>query len=217
MGEEKSAPSAGSSNFTVVLTTPGSPIGPSANYEVITVTTVAATLIVPGDYTLISTPTNTICLYSIVNNIGLAPTSVTADVFVPVRYTSTMSSADVAAAYTAVVNLIFYALPNPQGMFTRVISETSVVGDPEDDGSVYVDPNYNKRSARPDGNFGLVAGSIQIDDIIAHNHSTNAAEIISGSGYKFGEEYNIQGASIGYTGGNETRPTNIYVRKIIKF
>ena len=104
-----------------------------------------------------------------------------------------------------------FNLPDLRGRFLRGV-----------DNGVGNDPDAKERVAsNKGGNAGDAVGSLQPDALRAHSHSytyydnPESAHGGAGSSYK-----NLQGhtsiVETQKTGGNETRPTNIYVNWIIK-
>jgi hypothetical protein len=90
------------------------------------------------------------------------------------------------------------------------------------DAGAGVDPNRETRSAmKTGGAIGDQVGSFQLDEFRSHNHS--GVPWYAGE-YTGSIIYNPATATVGQiinatdmTGGNETRPTNIYVNYIIKY
>lgn len=92
------------------------------------------------------------------------------------------------------------------------------------DASAGNDPDRNSRTAlKPGGNTGDAVGSYQGDEFKNHRHSipTDTAgggvdqQSLTGT-TNSDEDWSFYPGS-GYTGGNETRPKNVYVNYIIKF
>lgn len=107
-----------------------------------------------------------------------------------------------------------FNLPDTRGMFLRGVDNSPTVG------SSGNDPNRNTRSAsNSGGNTGVAVGSVQSDDYKSHTHGI------------YGPFYNIStSGGAGHfsilstrlyqsdpSGGNETRPKNIYVYYMIKY
>jgi microcystin-dependent protein len=101
-----------------------------------------------------------------------------------------------------------FTLPDTRGYFLRGV-----------DGSAGRDPDKASRTAAATGgNTGNNIGSVQDDAFESHLHTTNAVSYsgglnstASGGNYGFSVPENT-----GSTGGNETRPKNLYVQYIIK-
>ncbi len=100
-----------------------------------------------------------------------------------------------------------FNVPNLRGLFQRGW----------DNGSGN-DPDASSRTAaNPGGNIGDNIGSYQVDAFRAHTHTMvnggagalNAAQLVAGSN-------GPTSVPSGSTGGNETRPANVYVNYIIK-
>jgi len=78
-----------------------------------------------------------------------------------------------------------------------------------------LDPDKATRTDSGDGTVGDHVGTKQADEFKAHVHSamtTNNQQIATG-----GSSYNHSSGDSGSTGGNETRPVNIYVMYCIKY
>lgn len=107
-----------------------------------------------------------------------------------------------------------FHLPDMRGRFLRGVSGTSAF-----------DPDRNNRVAsNVGGNTGNNVGSFQIDGIVSHTHTehftggNNTGQLsnigVHGTTNSAGAQLGVQTEA---TGGNETRPKNVYVNYIIKF
>lgn len=104
-----------------------------------------------------------------------------------------------------------FNLPDCRGMFIRGV-----------DGARGKDPDASARTAAaPGGNSGNQVGSIQADDFAKHVHGVD--HLPGGSHWAVDEAYkyevakwNAGSASTAGTGGNETRPRNLYLAFIIR-
>lgn len=94
------------------------------------------------------------------------------------------------------------------------------------DGTANYDPDHASRTAiNTGGNTGNAVGSLQMDQIVAHGHdinlfsipAENAGNLMSG-GVSGPHSWTALANNTGAlnTGGNETRPRNVYVNFIIK-
>lgn len=104
-----------------------------------------------------------------------------------------------------------FHLPDLRGMFLR-----GVTGNRSD---AFADPDAASRTNRVvTGNLGNRVGSVQIDELKSHSHKYTA----SGEGQRTlygssdGARANHYTETTAATGGNETRPKNIYVQYLIK-
>lgn len=84
------------------------------------------------------------------------------------------------------------------------------------------DPDRNLRIAdKPGGNTADNVGSFQDDEFESHRHAPQAgyADFMSGTGNTHGQGGDAYGTFVNtaFTGGNETRPKNIYVMFCIKY
>jgi microcystin-dependent protein len=102
-----------------------------------------------------------------------------------------------------------FHLPDFRGRFLRGL-----------DGTANIDPDKATRTAmNTGGNVGNNLGSVQADDFKSHTHGyttnswTDNDQDGSGPGNGMGWP---SGQSVGATGGNETRPVNVYVTWIVK-
>lgn len=97
-----------------------------------------------------------------------------------------------------------FNVPDVRGLFLRGVTGASAN-----------DPDASSRTAsNPGGNTGNAVGSYQVDDFGAHSHVINSGSAAGGGG-----QSGLTGspsASTLATGGNETRPKNLYVNYIIK-
>lgn len=100
-----------------------------------------------------------------------------------------------------------FNIPDLRGVFIRGVSNGT--------GN---DPDRSGRPSRNGGNAGDKVGSYQSDQLASHNHSYQSAATkdVSGDGGRSPFAWNPANYSTGYTGGNETRPKNVYVNYIIK-
>lgn len=100
-----------------------------------------------------------------------------------------------------------FNLPDNRGLFPRGYSGTSTN-----------DPDKATRTAVNGGSSGNNVGSIQSDELKAHNHDVDGSQSgglqtdVVASALSDGSV----NASVNSTGGNETRPKNIYHQFIIK-
>jgi microcystin-dependent protein len=84
----------------------------------------------------------------------------------------------------------------------------------------WVDPdNANRDLARPGAAQGGLLGSFQFDQLASHDHTFSYAFLTSGNNVSAGsgDTVNANTVKTGSTGGNETRPKNVYVNYIIKY
>lgn len=106
--------------------------------------------------------------------------------------------------------LLTFNLPDYRGYFLR-----------GQDGGRGIDPDAAARTNRGDGTGGDNVGSKQDDAFESHTHAFTNQPVYVGTLFtnKFGDnEYSLDPvAATNATGGNETRPTNIYVKYIIKY
>jgi len=99
-----------------------------------------------------------------------------------------------------------FHLPDMRGNFLRGVSDASTA-DPD---------RLSRISTAPGGNTGNNVGSLQNFQLQSHSHvvpniSTSPSTLLGGSGYSTGGSITTNA-----TGGNETRPRNVYVYYIIK-
>ena len=109
-----------------------------------------------------------------------------------------------------------FNLPDMRGYFLRGA----------DNAAGYRDPDQDQRTNQaPGGNWGNYVGSYQADMYASHTHSIINPPNISfyvgagGTGFQAGGDYSGPNyvPSVGASGGNETRPKNVYVNYIIKY
>ncbi|MDE2001480.1 MAG: tail fiber protein [Patescibacteria group bacterium] len=85
------------------------------------------------------------------------------------------------------------------------------------------DPDAASRTTSASGGAtGDNVGSYQADELKSHTHSLNGYDLAQALGSAvqqggYGNPAAVGASSIGYTGGNETRPKNIYLMYIIKY
>lgn len=98
-----------------------------------------------------------------------------------------------------------FNVPDYRGRFLRGVDDTAGR-----------DPDKASRTAmNTGGNTGNSVGSVQLDQLKSHRHDTyqnNGPGGAAGAGLPLSNT----GGWTGYTGGNETRPTNAYVNYCVK-
>ncbi len=107
-----------------------------------------------------------------------------------------------------------FNLPDTRGLFLRGVDNSPTKG------ISGRDPDSASRTAEnPGGNAGNAVGSYQLDDYLKHSHSG----YVVGNGVTgqsgVGSYLTVYGSTTvsPTTGGNETRPKNVYVNYIIKY
>jgi len=201
-GAPKSTPSAGTSPFTVAVTTPGS----STAYEVTRVTCVSASSVKPNDYFMVSTINHDVMFWFIVNGAGTEP-SATADKKVPIEIDGTESANALAAKINDVTDYVLFAVPDKRGLFTRGANSA----DNED--LFHRDPGT--RNANPKGESSS-PGSLQLYRIKSHSHNYNNAIDFFSAGAGGTSVYSSNSSiATSSTGSDESRPTNIAMNFII--
>ena len=210
-GASHSSPSAGTSPFTLTVITPGG----SGVSEVVRIQTSPAAAIPAGSYFLIGNVGSTICIYGIRNGVGSQPT-VSADFYAPYFYTGSEDATAISVIINALMNNLFYCVPNYLGVFLRGVSGGS---------GIFVDPGAGGRLARQDGATGNVVGTQQDQDLIAHSHrSPNNSNFVT---EKAGADLGSGGFGLENAGSSSTQnstygagiqnvPNNISVYYIIK-
>jgi microcystin-dependent protein len=117
-------------------------------------------------------------------------------------------------------NSIEFNLPDMRGQFLRGIDNSPTQGASD------TDPDRTSRIvSNSGGNSGVNVGSKQADAFKNHTHQErpNIGNVwlnpFSSSGGTWPDAYNgnVLGPQTGATGGNETRPTNVYVYFIVKY
>jgi len=106
-----------------------------------------------------------------------------------------------------------FNLPDMRGVFLRGVngSRSDAFADPDDVAF--------RINVSPGGNTGNAVGSYQADMFASHNHSywEPAANVVNAIPNINGTNPGAEASQTGSTGGNETRPKNIYVNYIIKY
>lgn len=114
-----------------------------------------------------------------------------------------------------------FDLPDMRGMFLRgAAGSLGASGDPD---------NSSRTAQSSGGNTGNAVGSVQTDQLRLHSHTFTMSSINNfqapsyiyipggaGFGNIFGTQFPAA-TTIGATGGNESRPKNVYVNYIIKY
>lgn len=103
-----------------------------------------------------------------------------------------------------------FNLPDMRGYFLRGVDSTP---------SADRDPDYAGRTAlKPGGNTGRNVGSVQSDDFKSHTHAQTGGPTTQNlaNGSNIAIPHNTTSPT-GATGGNETRPKNVYVNYVIKY
>lgn len=208
------APDSGTSGFTITIHTPGT-VGV---YQVVYVSPINASLIVPGSYyrLLVNTggPQFIQLFWFTVDGVGTKPTGVTHDVAVRIDLLGTDAAAAVATKLISFANGLFQ-VPNAQALFKRGTANGSTN-----------DPDRNSRTASGfagSGNTGDKVGTFQQDEFQSHDHpgsvvnwSNEAIQSGGGTVPNVNGSGNTSGITIAPEGGNETRPINIGCNYIIK-
>lgn len=104
-----------------------------------------------------------------------------------------------------------FSAPDLRGLFTRMFTGSSPNG---------YDPDVAFRTAlQPGGSTGNAIGSFQEDEFASHTHTVNVHPGgADGPVVRDNENNGVDASpSTNPAGGNETRPKNVYVNKIIKF
>jgi len=105
-------------------------------------------------------------------------------------------------------NATKFNIPDTRGLFLRGVNNGS--------GN---DPDVADRTNNKGGNTGDKVGSYQVDEIKTHTHDFSAVRYRGGNGNisesGTGSYLNLGGTTTS-SGGNETRPKNVYVNYIIK-
>ena len=108
------------------------------------------------------------------------------------------------------IKYFFFKIPNMKGAFLRGMASGSIR-----------DPDSGSRTfSGTGGATGDNIGSYQADEFASHKHDTTASIDGSvGSPYTFQAygDTGVNAISVGYSGGSETRPKNIYCIYIIKY
>ena len=102
-----------------------------------------------------------------------------------------------------------FNVPDFRGMFLRGADSTAIN-----------DPDAAARTSVNGGNSGAKVGSVEADGSKSHNHTVNAVGVTNFAGGSTGWGFYGSGSTSGVvnsTGGNETRPKNVYVNYIIKY
>ena len=121
----------------------------------------------------------------------------------------------IGTAYGYGDNSTTFNVPDLRGMFLRGATNDASK-----------DPDYSSRTAlKTGGNTGSSVGSYEADQFVSHSHTTSSSYAYTysspGNGIKDwdgGGSYRLSSSNvINATGGNETRPKNVYVNYIIKY
>jgi hypothetical protein len=164
--------------------------------------TVAASTMSAGDYFLIYNSATTFVPWYRINNVGTEP-SVIGTKF-PIDLDTSDTSTQVATKTTSALARVFFQTPKDTGYFVRG----------QDDGAG-VDPDAADRyPTQGFTNSGDSVGTLQEDEFKSHLHG-DGCEAPPASGLGAGTVAG-RGNTLS-TGGNETRPINIYRMKIIKY
>lgn len=100
-----------------------------------------------------------------------------------------------------------FNLPDGRGRFPRFTS----LGSPND-------PDAALRTDRGDGTVGDAVGTLQSHQIASHRHSHTVSGTLGGGSQAMRATGSTSTTlQTGYTGGNETRPINMYFTGLIKY
>jgi len=194
-----------STGFTIVVTQQGTAGLP----EIFTCQCLAASTLSGGEYFTFSTAGTgavTVDVVYFINNSGILPTTGNEQVIV---YLNSYDDNSIVASKTQlVINDLYFKMPNLKGLFSRCWANGS--GE---------DPDRASRTDRGDGTTGDHVGTLQSHQLYSHNHSTVTygglvPALLSGADPAW---YSTAGTVTGSTGGNETRPRNMYVAKVMKY
>lgn len=200
-----SAINAGTSTLIVAQTSAGS----ASTQATATITFVAGASIINGSYVTINAESRAYYLWFSLNNKTEDPGSLPAlstSTGIKVIYDGTETNIQMAALAAQQFINAQVKLPGGNGLFTRMIANGSTN-----------DPNRNARIAlNAGGNVADNIGSFQLDEFKNHTHGLVGSNV-NGPGDRFAvDESGTEGPrqTLG-TGGDETRPKNFYVDKII--
>ena len=106
-----------------------------------------------------------------------------------------------------------FNLPDMRGVFLRGVngSRSDSFADPDDNSTLRI-------NIFSGGNTGNALGSYQLDMFASHTHNYNYTPLANGtSGEGTPGPRTVESVATSATGGNETRPKNVYVNYIIKY
>jgi hypothetical protein len=201
------APSAGTSGFTINVTQAGT----AGHPQIFTITCIAATNLL-GKYFTFQMPDGVnMYVWFRVDGQGVDPALgggyyAIGGIFL----LSTDTAAQVATKLSTALNPLMFSTPDPDGAFLRMRAAGNAR-----------DPDRASRTDRGDGVTGDRVGTKQGDEFKSHGHNYNhSGKNDAGfSGWEASDAGNNVDSvfSTASTGGNETRPVNIYVESLIKY
>jgi len=197
----------GTSGFAVNVTQQGTAGLP----EIFTVQTLAASLLASGEYFEFGALSNGLSdipfyIYIVINNNVIDP-AIGGKTGIPLYLDDTDSEDEVAAKLSAIMNPLYFKIPDTRGYFIRAW-----------DHGLGADPDAASRTNRGDGTTGDNVGTRQLDEFKSHQHLYDftfngpAPDVASGTDL----QSDIQQLTVA-AGGNETRGKNIYGMQIIKY
>lgn len=218
IGQQKSSPSAGTTNFTVTAVSDGS----ETTYAQTTIATTAVSEILSSAYFTISTLSYTIAVWFIIDDVGSEPTDVTADFLVPVSLSSSQSESDVATALQQLLHYVLMAIPNAAGVYFRGYSPQSVSGTVAP--FTADDPNERTRvpgSDSTDGDDQYGVGTYEFYNLQKHTHTISQSYYADTGSDKYSitdpvNSIGVSSITIAPTGSGENRPKNFAIDKYMR-
>jgi hypothetical protein len=183
-------------------------------YESNTFHALPGAALLPADYFIAASTTGVYQFYYRIDGSTNIPENILG-ILVPVEILSTDTAEEVATRTIEVFEPLLFRMPDNRGQFMRIWAHGSAV-----------DPDRNLRTNRGDGTTGDFPGTFQGFQIEAHQHTTgNGEEFYTSNpeGTTFlaeGPENDLQyefDPLTSTTGGNETRPVNVYFNLIYKY
>lgn len=169
----------------------------------------SASTITAGAFWDFNTPTKSFYVWYEKDGSGTDPAP-SGKIGIKVKILSSNTASDVSLASNIAINKKYYATPDFRGMFLRGI-----------DNGAGVDRDVSARFNIFSNSFGNEIGTIELDDITNHAHTFQLndnspiapLDLVAATGDVTGHTIH----ETTYSGGYESRPTNIYVNYIIKY
>jgi len=221
-GSNETDPAPGGTGIKITISVDGSFVGTDTaqiiaqkvqqalnGFQETTIATVAATTPIPAGayFNIFAFPSLQYVVWYQVNGMGTQPVVVGVTQYIKVILDGTETAAQVATKTQIAMNMKNFAVPDYRGLILRTW----------DDGAG-VDPDAVTRYSLVPGVIGDTIGTNQLSTNLSHLHPyIQPLDIGTAQGGAGAVQFSDTGGDTGYAGGQESRPTNIYVNLAIRY